>query len=199
MRLKRNLASSPPGGWHYPEEETILRGKTPEEVITRIRTYRLQNAKSVGDPNHDFIQFVAMHWPQFISYAHEDLSSEELEAEILSDLRGWLIEMARKPQSVNLAEVWDHNFKTCLRCPHNQPVPTSPQDVAQDVERRAFMLARGIEMEGVGCCTLQHWDNRVACVLDRKALNPESHVPAFCWLSQAVPHTVLAGVPRPSA
>lgn len=152
------------GGWKWMEARAVFKAEGLKDLIKQITTYREQNGLPLGDVAGDLAQAWAEHSPWTVCKGQE---MEPDDAEMLaSDAREWLMALWKKPPAKLLSrKEAEPRYEKCLKCEFNQKLGKGVQG-AEDLERRALLLTRGLDMpKGLGCCSAHGWHNRAAVLI----------------------------------
>lgn len=185
LKFRDNLAKLPPGGWHYPEDETTFRGESPKEVVRAMREYRIRSGKPIGEPMNDLILYCARRWPHLVTEDFQEGEEAIPGEKPLQFLQAWLVIQSRVSALGAMDEdriQWQAEI--CRNCPMNRDIPQEPADLAIEVARRSFLLRRGREIPGVGYCGHHLWDNRVACARNSPVMGARPNPPENCWVNK---------------
>jgi len=182
IRFKERLAMRPPGGWHFIEDKTTIRGETPEEVEGKLLDYRIRNGIPPGNPMQDLLNFTATRWPNLVENAEEPPAAPK-DHPVYEKVWNWLVSISHltNPGDVPYEQALEQT-KICSQCPLNLPYPKSDDILKDEVERRSFLLRKG-RPSNLGFCLHHQWDSRVAVYRNRNAINPRADSPTICWMN----------------
>lgn len=176
----------PMGGHQFPSHGMIFRGDTIEDVIKKIKDFRLNNNIAAGDPEQEVLRHYAQHWPWTVR------RSIEVEAGVESDeyvaWRTWLHETWRKPVSKCVVpKEASERWLKCTNCPMNQKISGQNHHEENELRKRAFVLRKGVDVPSwLGYCSHHRWDTPVASFIEdaKQHSNAKSGTtaPAGCWV-----------------
>jgi hypothetical protein len=163
-KLRKNIGRPPLGGWKWKEGNAPLEADGKDALVKKITNYRLTNGIALGDVSGDLAQAWAENSPWTVQRAERGPSEEGLL--LSSDVREWLLGLWRKPPTKLLGKKEaEPRYEKCAACPFNEKLAKDAPGM-QDVERRALLLSRGLELpKKLGCCSVHGWHNRVAVLL----------------------------------
>lgn len=164
FKLRDRIGRPPLGGWKWKEERAEFRAEDVDDLIDQVSTYREQNGLPIGDVAGDLAKAWAEHSPWTVCKG-EELEKDDAEM-LAAEAREWLLALWRKPPSKLLSKKEaEPRYQKCLGCPNNVKLPKGTQG-AEDLERRALLLTRGLDLpKGLGCCKGLGWHNRAAVLL----------------------------------
>lgn len=189
--LKLNTAQQrlPLGGHHYHEYGVTFRGDTFQEVVEKLKSFRLNNNISYGDPEQEVLKFYASHWPYMVRTDREGTEKEE-EPQDYQDWRKWTQTTWRNPplKRITTREATDR-WNACLGCKFNKPLDWEMSDESRELSRRIFILRRGLDApSGVGYCSLHKCDLGVFGYIGDaekySTKNENEEQPKECWVGQ---------------
>jgi hypothetical protein len=163
-KLRERISRPPMGGWKWKEEKASFEADGRESLIKQVETYREQNGLPLGDVSGDLAKAWAESSPWTVCRAEE---MEPTDAEILAgEAREWLLTLWRKPPTKLLSrKEAEPRYKKCIGCPNNVKLGKGVHG-AEDLERRALLITRGLDMpKELGCCKAHGWHNRAAVLL----------------------------------
>jgi hypothetical protein len=187
IRFNRKQQRQPIGGHHFPEPGLMIKGETFDEVVKKLRTFRLDNGIKLGDPERDVLVYYASKFP----YMVEEYWPERVEQEADNDFlryAHWLRTTWQNPPKslVTKLEANDRAEK-CRACPHNVKNRWKDGLEQQDLLRRSFMLRYGQNSpEYLGFCSCHRADLSVFVYLaDPKSFSVKEKTteqPSGCWV-----------------
>ena len=185
LKLKANSKRAPYGGHHYPEYGMTFKGESYSEVVEKVRDFRLNNSIPLGNPGQDVLCFYAAHWPWLVEEDRE--SVQEDPPDQFGEWRSWVQDTWKKPplKLVTPTEARTR-WKICENCPFNEQFKFEETKESAEVQRRAFLLRRGLDApETLGFCALHRTDLGAFSYFD----TPASHAkptgekqPKECWV-----------------
>lgn len=164
-RLRYVINRPPLGGWKWKEGDVTLEGDNLDNLIEQVMEYRESNGIPIGSIADE----MAAHWATkspWVVCEDEDGDAQTDEEMLVADTRAWLLELWKKPpQKLLTKKEAEPRCKVCAECPFNQKLDDDI-DGAQDAERRALLLSRGIGLPKIlGACSAHGWHNKVAVLL----------------------------------
>jgi hypothetical protein len=187
FKLNPDQQRGPIGGHRYIERGHTITGATAAEVIRRLRDYRVNNHIPVGDPEQDVLTYYAMNWPWTIKV---DRSSEPAgENAAFVQYRQWVERTwAKPPNKFVPSKEAAARLDACAKCPFRCKKQWDKTREATELDRRAFLLARGIDFPNKGgVCRLNFFADLVALALietprDFVEARKEKTKPEWCWV-----------------
>jgi hypothetical protein len=155
------------GGWKWKEERASFDGKSLDDLRQKVEDYRESNGLPIGDVSGDFAKAWAETSPWTVCHA-EELEPDD-KAMLAAEAREWLMALWKKPPAKLLGrKEAEPRYAKCLSCEFNQKLGKDVQG-AEDLNRRAILLTRGLELpKELGCCSVHGWHNRAAVLLPAK-------------------------------
>jgi hypothetical protein len=186
LKLKEKSCRMPYGGHHYPDCGVTFKGDSFQEVVDKLRDFRLRNNIEVGEPDQDVLCFYAIHWPWLVSVDRKrpDTPKENVQ---FAAWREWIQNAWKNPPAkfVTTKEAKDR-WAICSTCPFNRPWDFSETKESAELTRRAYLLRKGIDVPSdLQFCDLHRADigafSFISSAKDYSAKNSEEHYDG-CWV-----------------
>lgn len=184
--LNKDQQRRPIGGHHFPEEGRTFSGETLEEVVKRIREWRISNGRPVGDPEADVIRFYSENFPYMV-IEDENVDPKPGPSEDYVRYRHWIQATWKNPPKklVPNREAKERQA-VCDNCPKKKIVDWGSSEEARELERRSFVLRCGIHTSvTTGYCTCHRWDIGTIVTFHGpeqfSAKEKDTIVPESCW------------------
>lgn len=185
LKLNEKQQRTPIGGHQFHEYGNTFRGESFDEVVKKLKDFRLTNNLRLGDPEQEVLLHYATHWPWMVRRI-PDVEQEE-ESSDYKDWRAWVQRTWKKPpvKMITTKEASDR-WNSCLTCPHNKAKDWEESEEAKELSKRAFVLSRGLTIpSGIGYCNFHKCDLGVFTFIDN--VNNYSATinqpPANCWVA----------------
>jgi hypothetical protein len=187
LKLKEDSKRVPFGGHHYPEYGMTFKGESFKEVAEKLTDFRLRNNIPKGDPEQEVLNFYADHWPWLVREDRDSPAPDDKHDQYFR-WRDWIFRAWKKPPTklITPKEAKDR-WAACEFCPFNEQFKWDESDESAELNRRTFLLRRGIETpEYLGFCACHGSDLasfsffEAAHEYSRKEL--EKKQPAACWV-----------------
>lgn len=175
----------PIGGHQYPSHGIMFRGDTFNELLQKLTDFRITNGIKLGKPEQEILQHYALHWPYMVR--HIPGGADE-PADDFEQWREWIQRVwAVPPKTVITPTEAKERWVKCLSCPMNKAFNWEDNEESRELERRAFLLRRGVDVpEGLGFCSCYSCDLAVAVFLEDKSghfkQNKGTEKPGPCWV-----------------
>jgi len=185
LKINEKQQRTIPGGHQFHEYGNTFRGDTFEEVVEKLKLFRLNNNLNMGDPEQDVLMHYVTHWPWMVRRAEGEEQAEE--ASDYREWRAWVQRTWKKPpvKMITMKEASDR-WNSCLTCPHNVPKDWEEGEESKELSRRVFVLSRGLTIpSGIGYCNFHKCDLGVFTFIE-KANNysgTSNQPPANCWVT----------------
>lgn len=166
--LKKNSHKAPYGGHQFNELGTVLRGDSFDELVEKLKNFRLMNARQLGKPDQDILHYYAENWPWLVERTEGEFVPTDANFE---SWKSWIHGIWNKAPSriVATAEA-KTRWAVCEKCPFNRPMQFEDSPEVAELKRRAFLLKRGIDVpSNIGFCAVHRADIGVLSFID----NPE--------------------------
>lgn len=163
-KLRERISRPPIGGWQWKEAKAEFKCNGLDELVDQVTSYREQNGLPIGDVQAELAAAWAEHSPWTVCMG-EELEKDDAEM-LAAEAREWLLALWRKPPAKLLSKKEaEPRYEKCLGCPNNVKLPNGTQG-AEDLERRALLLTRGLDLpKELGCCKGLGWHNRAAVLI----------------------------------
>ena len=117
LKLNEKQQRTPIGGHQFHEYGNTFRGESFDEVVKKLKDFRLTNNLRLGDPEQEVLLHYATHWPWMVRRI-PDVEQEE-ESSDYKDWRAWVQRTWKKPpvKMITTKEASDR-WNSCLTCPH---------------------------------------------------------------------------------
>jgi hypothetical protein len=182
----------PPGGYHYIDGDVKITGRTYENLIENVTSYRAENHISIGDIEGDVINYICGNWPHFCHGVDmvvvTSVKTPTNASDLMNDISVWAKNVLHSTKRNNLVsdELAEERAKTCRICPHNINWRGGCSSCVAATDRICASIrnARDTKSSAVlgGCRVLRH-DNRSAIFFDKDNLSVSNDLPDFCWLN----------------
>lgn len=187
LTLNKNQMRLPVGGHHFIENGVTIKGETFDEVVKRVREFRIANNITVANPEQEVLLFYAKNWPWMVKGIPE--AYQENEPVAYRQWRDWAQRLwNRPPDKVVTNKEAIERQSICEKCQFNSVNKwTGSKSEVSAINRRMFILRRGEHVnQGVGFCSLHKWDNSVSTFLEQaekfSAKEKDSTKPEACWV-----------------
>lgn len=186
-KLRPGQQLRPIGGHHFIEDGVKFEGDTPEEVVTKLSDYRLNNGAPIGQPMQELLSYYAKNWPFMVD---EDYGAEPPQTPSLRLTKWveWVRSMWGKPSLKQITpKEAVTRWEVCLICPANvQLDPSTPEQM--ETKRKAFMLRRGQDVPAkLGFCSCHRWDLPSAVFIEAPVVVSgklkDAVQPPNCWVA----------------
>ena len=186
LRYNKNQHRSPIGGHHFSDHGVMFRGDTFDEVVEKIRNFRITNALPLGEPSQDVLRFYAKNFPYMV-VADGAETKEEGDAK-RNSWRSWVFETWRNPpKKVIVTKDAERRWEICKKCPYNRSIENYKNSEDKEIRKRAYLLRKGIDIpSGLGFCSLHKADLSVFTFIEdakahSHAKDGDKH--EKCWVS----------------
>jgi hypothetical protein len=186
IKLNKDQQRQPIGGHHFNDNGFMIRGESFDEVVAKIKEYRLNNALPVGKPDMEVLQYYSDKYP-FMVHNDDGTPPPKGPSKSYADWREWVWGLWRKPELRHVtgkeaAERWVE----CSMCPYNIPINTDGME-AKEIAKKAFLLRRGESVpKFIGFCACHRFDIGVASFLEapgkRSGKKEDSETHPGCWV-----------------
>lgn len=173
-KLNPHATRRPVDGFDFEEDGVKFVGKTVEELVGHLTTYRTSVRKQLGDPQADIIAHIAEKWPDLVV---DDGEEAELPASI-SDGIQWLYGLFTGREDFWVTPITQARSEICKSCKHNIERPDLFGNEQYDYVARLKSRNRLNEFQ-LGWCKLHGHDNRIAVFL--KEVRTTRRQPKVCW------------------
>jgi hypothetical protein len=178
---------TPFGGHHFPQYGNTFRANSLKELVTIVEDFRISNNIPAGQPEQDILAFYADNWPWLVKSSKA--SDKEIDPNYLA-WREWIYETWRKPpvRFITTKEA-SARWEKCKECKFNLKLNWEETKESSELQRRAFILRRGIDApDYLGFCALHKADLSAFTFFD--AAKSHSGVKTDetfdgCWLFEA--------------
>ncbi len=186
LKLNEKQQRTPIGGHQFHEYGTTFKGESFTEVVKKLKNFRLNNNLNVGNPEQEILNHYATHWPWMVRRSDE--APEQEKGSDYMDWRDWLQRTWKKPPSkfVSTKEA-SERWNCCLTCPHNLKKDWGVSAESTELNKRAFVLSRGLDVpSGIGYCNFHKCDLGVFSLIDKvnNYSSTTNQPPANCWVKQ---------------
>lgn len=194
MRAMREL--TPPNGWQYPIGDQVLRGATRDQLIGRIRDYKIEHGMPAGDPDLELDEFVCHAYPQCCTGGSGAVTTPRpapapnRDQSLLDRVSAWLTAVADEVPILFVSqEAASVRAGICAQCPLRAPIPGGCGKCAARVRRlvKALLAGRTIgrrEQSALGLC--RHYETHLGLAVwveEERARNGRRTEPVVaCWL-----------------
>ena len=170
FRLRKGHKRLPFGGHHYTANGITAKGDTAEEVVEKIKNYRLINGIPLGDPMSELLEYYADKFPWMIENNLDDQGEKPENANYVR-WRGWLISQWGKPFPKTIGEVQAvDRWAICEKCEFCRPRTWENTPEAIEFERKSLLLKNARNSpKNVKFCTLHGWDIGVSSYVENPA------------------------------
>lgn len=157
--LNKKQKREPFGGHHFIINGTALKGETFDEVVGKIEEYRTNNNIPIGNAKNDLILFYAKNWPYMVTNSESE-DCETVLPEGYIKWRDWVYRAwANPPAKFLTKKEAEDRWDTCKTCKFNKPKNFPKSKELTEVNRRAFLMSRGMEAPSfLGYCALHSAD-----------------------------------------
>lgn len=166
LKLNRNQKREPIGGHQFVERSITFKGDTFDEVVEKIRDFRITNCLPVGDPEQEVLIHYVKNWPYMVT--DDKGATWGTENLMFMAWRKWISDTWRTPpkKMVTTKEAVPR-WEKCRSCPHNKKLDWEETDESSELKRRAFILRKGIDAPtDIGFCALHSADLGVITFID---------------------------------
>jgi hypothetical protein len=186
--LNPHQKREPIGGHHFQEKGILIKADSFLGVVDLLTNFRLINARPVGNPRQEVIDYYAAKFPWMVEYDLSGQEDEPLNEEYVA-WREWISSIWGKSavKFVSRKEA-SMRWETCKGCPHNVGKPWKTSREEKEFMRKTMMLRRGEVVDPKYVfCRLHKADLSVSSFvespgkLSRKAKEQEDH--PGCWFS----------------
>ena len=187
LSFNSNSMREPIGGHHFKTDrpiDTTLKAKTLEDLVDDLKDFRINNGVPLGDPLQDILAYYKANWPYLV--VQEDGDTQEVGIRF-SIWRSWIYKMWNNPpKSLVPNKVAKERQGVCEGCKYNKPITWDKTPEARELQRRAFLLRRGIDVpKYLGYCSFHGCDLGVLCELDKAGSFVLSETQyKDCWIDQ---------------
>jgi hypothetical protein len=192
MLIPRN-SPIPPGGYHFPDrsgpQENVIQGTSFEDVAARVTTYRLQNARPLGNPLEEVYGYVCSHWPHLCNDTtpkppvHNPDYKPSL-AIRTSDWMGRFITLLAPGDPGVSQETADARSHICANCPQNKNYRGGCGSCVQSIESSSFVYLRNrkaSETAALGACDALSEHLPTSIWSDKQMPVDNPSLPDNCW------------------
>lgn len=160
LKLNNRQKRQPFGGHHFVEKSITFRGDSFDELVKKLKEFRVINSIPLGDPEQDVLQFYAKNWPYMVEVRGDSVLNHAEENDNYRFWRGWIYKAWSNPMKKQVTEReacerWDK----CHNCPFNMKKDWPETDESKELEKRSFILRRGVHAPlYAGYCRLHRAD-----------------------------------------
>jgi hypothetical protein len=189
--MKRiNVNLYPKDGYFFIEQDQSMhRGQSWTEVVSRVRSYRKRNQLPPGNPEQEIHDQACKRNE---SLCHDE-NPEQVKAELRkTSLKGRVLKWfntirkaraEREQQYVSETEAKARAL-VCANCPHNQPYPSGCGSCKAAVRAsREEILGKRVADGRLNGCNVLGEDSATSVHLDQVRVN-DAELPSFCWRKQ---------------
>ncbi len=158
LKIRHQQKRLPLGGHHFNEGLVTLKGDTHIEVANKLRDFRVNNNKPMGDPEQDVLNYYAETSPWMV---REDEEKEEVPLDpSYLEWRDWVYRVWDKPpKKYTTKRDATARWLVCKTCPFNKKMDWVESNESSELVRRAFLLRKGLEVpDYLGFCTCHKAD-----------------------------------------
>lgn len=170
-------AKRPTGGWVIVEDGIQLSGSNHDDLVRKLRKFRNQRNKPVGDCDYDVRKAICEANPHLCTVVDSKPVAVK-EKSLNQKASEWLLNVTKTQYIRAIPDVKEERSKVCQSCPHNK-VNLKPESDYSSHEYRVNISTKGKIDNGLGVCEVHCHDNRVAVWI----LNVPSkeNQPEHCW------------------
>lgn len=185
--------------WHYPERpgQEPIRAGSYSELVDALIQDRVDNQKTIGDPENDIRLYILKNFPDSASSVPSNqaaIPKETLSRNLRERVQSWLgVRYALRAGGNDVLvsqEEAERRAQICAKCPANKEVPNDCPPCRANNNRTGFLLRQGQQTETqVKFCEITGQCNSTASFLPEKMLKHRNRylgelkekAPA-CWL-----------------
>ncbi len=184
--VNKKQKREPAGGHHFVIDGTTIKGETFDEVVTKVNEYRRNNNLPVGDTKRDITLFYAKNWPYMVIRSEVEYEPKIFEEGYIK-WRDWVYKTWSNPPAkfITKKEAEDR-WDVCKTCPFNKPKNFSASPELSEINRRTFLMSRGLEAPSfLGYCALHSADLPTLVYADNPAtllFEKDNEPLENCWV-----------------
>jgi hypothetical protein len=187
--VKINFNIRPHNGYRYKEPDgTEISGKSWAGVIARVRSYRLRNKLTFGNPEQDVRSYACKNNPEICSGAGPVEQEARRVVSLKSRVLGWFAAIRQKKDSLVFVEQREAEQRAniCVKCPRNTAYPGGCASCikAVDALRSDIVGNRKIDKRLQGCLTLGE-DTATSSWIEEQTVE-NADLPVYCWRRRGV-------------
>ena len=191
IRLNRKQQRLPIGGHHYPEPGLMIKEETFDDVVKRLRSFRLDNGVKLGNPEADVLRYYAEKFPYMVEEYWPQRTDDDVDRDYLRYAHWIRTAWQNPPKGIISSKEAEFRWDKCKTCKCNVQNRWKTGHEQEDLLRRSFMLRHGLHAPSfLGFCTCNRWDNSVAVFLSDpegfSAKEKTAEQEPGCWLSSLV-------------
>jgi len=142
LRLKENSMRIPFGGHHFKDRAIMFKADSFDELVDKIRVFRIANSVKVGNPEEEILIYYAKNWPWLVEENPEP--EETKENPRYEKWRDFIFGMKKTPirKYANEREMRTR-YETCEKCKYRKRVNPKERDEFDALKAKIFVLCRG--------------------------------------------------------
>lgn len=161
LQLNRKQMRQPIGGHHYVQNGVTFKADTFDKLVKDVEWFRIHNNIPIGHVDQEILKFYADHWPYMVEAANQqEYNDPEPAEEYYNHWREWVYKAWRFPHHKHVTErEAAERWIKCRNCPFNKEKYWPSTLESKELDRRAFILRRGVHVpNALGYCALHKVD-----------------------------------------
>jgi hypothetical protein len=142
LKIKENSMRIPFGGHHFKDRAITFKADSFDELVEKIRDFRIANSVKVGNPEEEILIYYAKNWPWLVE---EDPEPEEpTKNPRYEKWRDFIFGMKKTPirKYANDKEI-RNRYETCEKCKFRKKVIPTDKDEFEALKQKVFVFCRG--------------------------------------------------------
>ena len=177
-------AKRPKGGWVFKEDGVVFEGDSHNDLVRRVRKYRINHGKEYTDVDSDVRRYICERNPTLCRVKEKKPEKNEEDVTPSKVAATWLLGITTGGEYKRVfPETKSRRSDICRSCPKNRADIHPEDEVGQGHEYRLQTSTRGRFDGSLGICECHGHDNRVAVWL--MGLKPSDDQPENCWIGNA--------------
>lgn len=189
LTVNRAFPRNPPGGHHFIDRGTLIRGEDADKVLEGMRKYRAENSFPLGDPEGELAAFYQVIAPYLVATDGPPTQPAITLAMQCAtwNMRAW----QKRPELLPETAITKERLQTCYACPHWAKVAEPPADGTPDrdyyrkADRRAVQMVGRIDYLEYGFCDHHHWPILIGARLSQPIGLAADQPIDGCWVTHA--------------
>lgn len=142
IQLKRNSMRQPFGGHHFEDRSVMFKADSFDELVEKIRDFRIANGIQVGNPSEEVLIYYAKNWPWLVE--EDKCPPKQRINERYDTWRNFIFGMKKTPirKYANEREMRTR-YETCEKCKYRKRVNPKEKDEFDALKAKIFVLCRG--------------------------------------------------------
>lgn len=143
IQLKRNSMRQPFGGHHFAEKSITFKAESFDDLVGKVRDFRIANGIKVGSPEEDILIYYAKNWPWLVE---EDKCPPKRQTNERYDKWSEFILRIKKSPIRKYANDKDMRirYETCEKCKFRKKIQARDKDEFNALKQKVFVSCRGL-------------------------------------------------------